>query len=677
VSGAPEDLTKAEARERLEELRAEIDDHDHRYYVKDDPVIADAEYDELMEELEALEDEHPDLVTADSPSQRVGGGVQNELGTLQHESPMLSLRSVSEEQLVRAFWDDCAARLDKTRLTMVAEPKFDGASVEVVWEQGRYRLAATRGDGETGEDVTENVRTIRQVPLRLRGGDDHSVPRKLIARGEVYMNKRDFAELNEARSDEDQQGFANPRNAAAGSLRQLDPEVTAERPLSVYFWEIAPGSSHVPDTQWQCLELLDALGLPVNDEARHLRSADDAVAFYRDMQDRRGDLPYEIDGCVYKVNDLAGQRRLGTRSSNPRGALAWKFPPRRNTTRIERIEPYVGRTGRITPVAIVEPVRIGGVEVTHVSLHNPDEIDRHDVRVGDRVLIERAGDVIPHLVRVIDDARSGSERRYRLPDECPSCGGPISRPEDEADARCTNVACPAQRQARLKHFGSQGGLDIDGLGDALVAQLVDHDLVEDPADLFDLKHDDLVKLDRLADKSAENLLDAIERAGAQVTLPRLIFALGIPHVDKALADTLAAEFGSLGKLMQASVDDLTALDDVGQVMAEGIHDWCAQRGNRRLVKRLQSRGVDPRAEARGDRLDGVTLVITGTLQSMTREEAESAVRAQGGRVTDSVSGNTDYLVMGEDPGDAKRNDAEEHGTEVLGEDAFVKLLGKN
>jgi DNA ligase (NAD+) len=677
VSKDPEDLTKDEARERLDELREQIDHHDYRYYVKDDPVISDAEYDELMDELEALEEAYPDLVTEDSPTQRVGGGVQDELGTVEHESPMLSLRSVSEEERLRDFWEDCAKRLDKARLTMVAEPKFDGASVEVVWEQGRYRLATTRGDGETGEDVTENVRTIRQVPMRLRSGDDHSVPHKFIARGEVYMSKDDFAALNGARSDADERVFANPRNAAAGSLRQLDPRVTADRPLSVFFWQIAPGSSHVPDTQWQCLELLEALGLPVNDAARRLGSADDAVAFYQDMQEQRDELPYEIDGCVYKVNDLEDQRRLGTRASNPRGALAWKFPPQRKTTRIERIEPYVGRTGRITPVAIVEPVRIGGVEVTHVSLHNPDEIERHDVRVGDKVLIERAGDVIPHLVRVIDDERSGNERRYRLPGECPSCGGPVSRPEDEADARCTNVACPAQRKERLKHFGSQGGLDIDGLGDALVGQLVDEDLVEDPADLFDLGKDELVKLERLADKSAQNLLDAIERAGDEVTLPRLLFALGIPHVGKALADTLAAEFGSLDELMQAGVDDLTALDDVGEVLAEGIYDWCTQRDNRRLVKRLQSRGVDPRAESRGDRLEGVTLVITGSLDAMTREEAESAVRGQRGKVTDSVSGNTDYLVLGDDPGDTKRDDADEHGTRVIDEAEFLKLLGRD
>ena len=673
---AAKDLNKQEARNRAETLREKIHYHDHRYYVKDDPVISDAEYDELVEELEAIEEAFPDLVTPDSPTQRVGAEPQEELGTVEHETPMLSLRAVSEESEVRDFWEDCRRRLDKSRLSMVGEPKFDGLSIEVLWEDGRYRRAATRGDGRTGEDVTENVRTIRQVPMRLSPGDGASVPRRLVARGEVYMDKADFRALNEKQESAGNRVFANPRNAAAGSLRQLDPRITAARPLSVYFWEVGPTSSNRPDSHWRCLELLEQVGLPVNPQSRRLDSPDDAVAFFRDMDKQRESLPYEIDGCVFKVNDLDDQERLGTRANNPRGALAWKFPPQRKTARIRRIEPYVGRTGRLTPVAVLEPVHIAGVEVTHVSLHNQDEIDRGDIRVGDHVEVERAGDVIPHVVRVVTDRRSGDEKRYRLPDTCPSCGGEISRPEGEADARCTNVACPAQRKERLKHFGAKRALDIDGLGDALVDQLVDEGKVEDPADLFDLRPEDLTDLERIAHKSAENLVQAIDRARDKASLGRVIFALGIPHVGQAMADTLAAEFGSLQALVDADEKTLKSLEDVGPTMARAINDWCTNDDNRRLVQRLRERGLDPRAERAGSRLKGLTLVITGRLESMSRDDAEAAVRAQGGKVTDSVSSRTDYLVMGEDPGDTKRDQAEEHGTEVIDEKRFLKLIGK-
>ncbi len=669
-------MSKAEAEQRAEQLRDEIEHHNYRYYVLDDPEISDAEYDELKRGLQTIEDKYPDLVTPDSPTQRIGAEPQDEFGTVEHETPMLSLQSIQQEDEFLRFYERCCDELELRRPTLVAEPKYDGLSVELTYEQGRLSTAATRGDGQTGEDVTQNVKTIHEVLLRLQPrGDEVRVPRHLVVRGEIYMRKEEFEQLNRQQEETGGKTFANPRNAAAGSLRQLDPSVTADRPLRIFFWEVAPPSSHRPDSQWQCLRLMKELGLKTNPLAELIRSVDDALDYHSRMAERREQLDYEIDGCVFKVNLIEHQERLGTRAASPRWAVAWKFEPRRKTTTIKDIEAQVGRTGALTPVAKLQPVRIGGVEVSSVSLHNQDEIDRKDIRIGDTVLVKRAGDVIPHVVGVVKDRRSGEEKPYHLPPQCPVCGGQVSRAEGEAVTRCTNASCPAKIKEGIIHFGSKEALDIEGLGDKTVEQMVERGMVADFADLFDLTVEDVKQIDRMAEKSAHALVDAIESARREVILTRLIYGLGIPHVGKATAADLAREFGSLDGVADAEHQDIASMKGFGDTVASAITQWFDNERNRKLVRRLKKHGLDPRAETTGTRLEGFTFVFTGALDSMTRDEAQEAVRHQGGRATGSVSGETDYLVVGEQPGDAKLSGADEHGVETIEEDEFLRMLG--
>jgi len=677
IASRVEDMTKSEAKKRAEDLRDSIEYHNYRYYVLDDPEVSDAEYDELKAELKAIEDEYPDLITSDSPTQRIGAPPKEELGTVKHEASMLSLQAVQEEDEFRHFHETCKDEIGNSRVSLVSEPKYDGLSVELVYDNGSLETASTRGDGETGEDVTENVRTIHEVPLRLRESKGVATPRHLVVRGEVYMPKKEFEEFNRQQEEAGKKTFANPRNAAAGSLRQLDSNVTAERPLRIFFYEIAPPSSRRPHSQWACLELMKALGLKTNPKAQRFESVDKAVEWHNEMQSHRDDLPYEIDGCVYKVNNLDDHEKLGARAANPRWAIAWKFEPRRETTRIRDIEAYVGPTGTLTPVAILEPVNIGGVEVTHASLHNQDEIDRKDIRVGDHVLVERAGDVIPRVVRVIKQKRSGNEKKYHLPKKCPACGGEVVRSQGEAVARCTNTSCPAQLKEAIFHFGATGALDIDGLGEKLVDQLVDEEIVTDLADLFDLAKDDLVDLERIGEKNAENLVNAIASAKEKVTLPRLLYGLGIPHVGRATAGDLAAAFESLDDLANADEADLTDLEGISHTMASAIVQWFDNRKNRMLLRKLNKAGIHPKAQRKGSRLEGKTLVITGSLESMTRDEAKEAIRQQRGRASSSVSQKTDYLVAGSDPGQTKTSEAEEHDVETIDEMKFLKLIGRS
>lgn len=669
-------MSKNKAKKRAEELRQEIEHHNYRYYVLADPEISDAQYDKLKQELQELEEEFPDLITPDSPTQRVGAEPQEELGLVEHETPMLSLQSIQEEDEFRHFYETSCKDAGKQRISLVAEPKYDGVSVELIYDNGTLKSAATRGDGQTGEGITANIRTIHEVVLHLQPQKDQSVPRHLVVRGEVYMRKDEFREFNRDQEKKGHKTFANPRNAAAGSLRQLDPNVTARRPLHIFFWEVAPSSSNRPDSHWQCIQMMENLGLKINPAVQRFDGVDEAAKWYQQMAEQRDDLPYEIDGCVFKVNNLVDQKKLGTRASNPRWAIAWKFPPRQETTKIKDIKASVGRTGKLTPVATLEPVHIGGVKITHVSLHNQDEIDRKDIRIGDHVFVERAGDVIPHVVRVVKDKRNGNEKKYHLPEECPVCGGEVVRPEGEADYRCTNASCPAQLKQRIIHLGSQQSLDIDGLGEKIVDQLVDKHLVKDIADIFDLTVDDLINLERMGKKNAQNLVDAIQKSKEKVTLPRLIFGLGIPHVGRALASDLALAFGSLDNLAQADQDDLMAVEGMGRTIASAIVHWFDNEKNQKLIKKLKDHGLDPQAERRGKRLEGKTLVLTGSLESMTRDEAQEAIRQQGGKATSSVSGNTDYLVAGSDPGQTKMQDAQEHDIEVIDEEEFLKLLGK-
>jgi DNA ligase (NAD+) len=668
-------MPKKEARKRAEALRDKLNRHNHLYYVRDDPEITDAEYDRLKKRLEEIESEYPDLITKDSPTQRVGAEPKSTMGTVQHEVPMLSLRAVQTEEEFRHFLDTVKKQLDRETVELVAEPKFDGLSIELVYESGSLTTAGTRGNGETGEDVLANIKTIPEIPLRLR--NNGATPRHLVVRGEVLMEKEEFKTFNRSQEEKGRKTFANPRNAAAGSLRQLDPKITAERPLHVFLYEIVTSSSDRPATHWECLQRLDEMGFRTSAISELVKSADRGVEWYNDLARRREELPFEIDGCVFKVNNLSAHMQLGTRASNPRWAIAWKFEALRETTRIKKIVVQVGRTGTLTPVAHLEPVNIGGVEVSRVTLHNQDEIDRKDIGIGDHVVIERAGDVIPHVVRVEKHKRSGKKKRYTLPATCPVCGSEVARVKGEAATRCVNSACPAQQKQRLKHFASKSALDIDGLGEKLIDQLVEKRKVVDAADLFDLNENDLKELDRVADKSAHNLVAAIHNAKRNVTLPRLIYGLGLPQVGEATAERLAARFGSMDKLMRASHADIVELEDFAERSAALVQEWLQNKKNKKLVNRLKKRGVDPRSQGVGNRLQGLTLVVTGSLQSMSRDEAKRAIRREGGRVTGSVSRATDYLVVGNNPGSRKIGDAEKHNAATVDEEGFIQMLGRD
>ncbi len=669
-------MTKQQARKRAEKLREQIQYHNYRYYVLDDPEISDAEYDELLEELKSIEAEWPGLVTPNSPTQRVGAEPREGFKTVRHETPMRSLLAIYTEDQMRNFDRTCREELGRKKVAMVGEPKYDGTSVELVYDDGALVTGSTRGDGQIGEEITANIRTIREVPLRLQR-DGVSVPKHLVVRGEVYMEKEEFEAFNRRAEQRGERTFANPRNAAAGSLRQLAPNVTARRPLRIFFWEIAASSSSRPGAHWKCLEAMRKMGLKTCELGRQFESVDEAIRWHHDLEQRRDELPYEVDGAVFKVDRLADHDELGVRAANPRWAVAYKFKPRQKATRIKEIKAQVGRTGAVTPVASLEPVQIGGVTVTNVSLHNQDEIDRKDIRLGDHVLVERAGDVIPHVVQVVKSRRTGHEKRYHLPRKCPVCGSGTVKPEGEAVTRCTNASCPAQLKERIQHFGSKRALDIDGLGEKIVDQLAGRGLVKSISDLFKLKQEDLEGLERMAAKSAANLVEAIE-GSKDVSLPRVVYGLGIPLVGRALADTLAAEFGSLDALAGADEERLLEVKDIGPAVASSIRQWFENERNQKLVRELKGQGIDPKMETggRGGPLEGTTVVVTGELESMSRDEANEAIRAAGGKASGSVSSKTDYLVVGANPGAGKTRGAERHEVRTIDEDEFLKLLGR-
>ncbi len=665
---------EAEAAEAAEQLREALRYHNYRYYVLDDPVVSDAEYDRLFQQLQRIEAAYPELETPDSPTHQVGGTVRDELGTAEHPTPMLSLKAVYDEDEVRNFDETCREELGRETVTYTAEPKFDGLAVELIYEDGRLVQGATRGDGETGEEITANVKTIKGVPLRLRD-DERPVPDRLVVRGEAYMRKDEFNAFNRRREEEGKKVFANPRNAAAGSLRQLDSNITARRPLRIFFYEIAADGRDF-DTHAAVLRVLPEWGLPVCTE--HIRRCDNidaALAHYEDLVVVRDDLPYEMDGLVIKVNDFAGHETLGVRDRDPRWAVAYKFPPRRATTSIEDIFVQVGRTGRITPVAVLAPVEVGGVEVTRASLHNQNEIDRKDIRIGDAVLIERAGDVIPQVVKVIEDERDGDEAPYHIPDTCPVCGAEVVLSDDKKQAFCTGgMTCPAQFRERLKHYASREATDIEGLGDKRAEQLIDAGLIQDISDLYEIEKDDLLALERYADKSAQNLLDEIE-ASLEQDLDRFLYALGIPLVGSATARLLAQHFASLDALMAADEATLTEIDDIGPEVAQSIAAFFADDDNRRVIDDLQDAGLalaNPYAADEAP-LEGLTFVFTGSLDDWTRSEVQRFVERHGANATSSVSGNTDYVVAGPGAG-SKRDDAEALGVPVLDESDFHALL---
>ncbi len=658
------------AEERIRELRAEIRHHDYLYYVKDAPEISDAAYDRLFAELKELEQRFPALRTADSPTQRVAGVALDKFPTVEHTVPLLSLDSSQDETAVRRF-DERLRRALGHEVAYVLEPKLDGASVELVYEEGLLVRASTRGDGQVGEGITENVRTIRAAPLRLRE-DRREAPEFLAVRGEVIMRVDAFEQLNERLLEEGREPFANPRNAAAGSLRQLDPQITAQRPLHLYAYDVLTVTGVLLASQWEALGALMDWGFPVSELRARAAGADEVVMYHAELRDRRDDLPFEIDGVVVKLDGLAARKQVGATSHHPRWAFAFKFPPRREITRVLAIVPSVGRTGVVTPVAMLRPVELGGVTVSRASLHNREEVERKDVREGDRVRVQRAGDVIPQVVERIDEPGRDRGKRFRLPSRCPSCDTPLI--ERGPFTLCPNsLECPAQLAGRIQHFASRNALDIEGLGEETSKQLVSEKLVHQLPDLFDLTADQLLPLEGFAAKSAQKLVDGIHRA-ATVELHRFLYALGIPEVGAAVAKDLAVHFGSIAALRAASGETLEAVRGVGPKMAGQIAGFFADEQNAAIVDCLLRKVTleGPRSEA-GVTLAGLKIVFTGSLTRFSRREAKELVESLGARVVSSVSGETDYVVCGDDPG-SKHDKARKLGVPVLTEGEFVDLL---
>ena len=662
---------------RAAQLRELLNYHSHRYHVLDEPDVPDAEYDRLYRELEVLEQEHPRLRTDDSPTLRVGDQPLDQFNEVRHSVAMLSLGNAFDEQEVRDFDRRVCERLEREQVDYTAEVKLDGLAVSLRYENGVLVRGATRGDGTRGEDVTRNVRTIRNIPLRLKGGADLAV---VEVRGEIYMTQMAFAKLNQRQRQRGDKEYANPRNAAAGGLRQLDSSITAERGLSLCSYGLGETDGlSLPDSHFDILSLLGELGLPISPEMARLSGVDACLAYYAELANRRASLGYEIDGVVYKVDSSALQAELGQVSRAPRWALAHKFPAEEELTRLVGIDVQVGRTGALTPVARLEPVHVGGVTVTNATLHNQDEIDRKDVRIGDRVVVRRAGDVIPEVVRVVLAERAADAVAFRLPDKCPECGSDALRPEGEVVVRCTGgLYCPAQRRQAIRHFASRRAMDIEGLGDKLVEQLVEAGLVATVVDLYRLEFDALAALERMGKKSAENLLAALERS-RDVSLERLLYALGITDVGETTAATLAGYFSSLEALMAADEDALQEVPDVGPIVANEIMQFFSQAHNQEIIgeltKLLRVKLPQPRPE-QGTQLEGKTFVLTGTLDTLTRDQAKALIQLHGGKVTGGVSKKTSFVVAGADPG-SKLAKAESLGVAILDEPALRDLLNEN
>ncbi|MGH8251850.1 MAG: NAD-dependent DNA ligase LigA [Steroidobacteraceae bacterium] len=666
----------ANLRQRAQRLRAEIERHNYRYHVLDDPEVPDAEYDRLITQLRALEQDHPGLVVPESPTQRVGGAPVAAFAQVRHHKPMLSLDNAFERDEVVAFDRRVRERLETgDGIDYSCEPKLDGLAVSLTYRRGSLELAATRGDGSVGEDVTHNIRTIKSVPLRLAG---RGWPEVLDVRGEVFMSLAGFKEMNRRAAEKGEKVFVNPRNAAAGSLRQLDPRLAASRPLEIYFYGAAVVEGRdLPDRHSGILTQLRDWGLRTSPESRVVEGVAGLLAYYDEIGRRRGELPYQIDGVVYKVDLIKHQQALGFVARAPRWSIAHKFPADEEMTRVRAVEWQVGRTGALTPVARLEPVFVGGATVSNATLHNIDELQRKDVRIGDTVILRRAGDVIPEVVRVMLNKRPADTSPLRLPEKCPVCGSDVEKAEGEAVARCTGaLVCPAQLKESLRHFASRRALDIDGLGTKLIDQLVDEKRVKDPADLYRLSKEDLGNLERMGEKSASKLLEAIGRS-KQTSFARFLFALGIRDVGEATAEALARHFCTVDALRGATVEEIEEVPDIGPVTAAHVHAFMAEKRNATVIEELVELGIDwpkiKKAAAAGSSLSGKTLVLTGKLSTISRDEAGDLIRKLGGKVAGSVSKNTDYVVVGENTG-SKLRKATELDIKILDEDEFLRLV---
>jgi DNA ligase (NAD+) len=662
------------AKKQIAELRERLSYHSYRYYALDSPEISDAEYDRMMVELRRLEEQYPELITPESPTQRVGAAPLAEFDTVEHPKPLLSLANVFSDDELLAWHKRISNLVPNQAMDFICELKMDGLAVALTYVDGKLTTGATRGDGFRGEDITQNLRTIKSIPLTV----PKQAPRKFEVRGEVYLSKAGFAKLNRERAEEDMPLFANPRNAAAGSLRQLDPRVTAKRPLDIYIYALGyidDTSVSAPATHWKTMEYLKSLGFRINPLSAKAAGISEAAEYYKRWLDKRDKLEFEADGVVIKVNSLELQEALGAVGHDPRWAVAYKFPSMQATTKLLDIGINVGRTGSLNPYAILEPVSVGGVTIKRATLHNEDDISRKDLRIGDTVIIQRAGEVIPEIVAPVISKRTGEEKVFVMPDRCPVCGSEVFKPEGEAIARCTNASCPAQLQRLLAHFVSRNAMDIDGIGEKIAAALIANGLVKDAADLYSLTREQLLTMDGVEEKSAGNLLAAIDESKER-PLGRLIFALGIRHVGAEIADILANHFGNIDALSQATGEELTQIPAIGPKIAESIVAFFQKEGNRSIIERLEQAGVA--LKERGDEqkdlpLKGQQFVLTGTLASFTRNDAEARIKALGGGIGSGVSKKTTFVVAGTDPG-SKIEKARKLGVKIISEDEFIKLI---
>jgi DNA ligase (NAD+) len=667
VSQSP---SREQAAQRIKKLREEITYHERKYYVDNDPQISDAEFDKLVRELQDIEGRFPDLITPESPTQRVGEKPAEGFPTVTHSLPMLSLDNCFSVEELRDFEERIRRLLPEEKIEYVAELKIDGLSISVLYRKGKFSQAVTRGDGLRGDDVTSNVKTIHSLPLAI------SDQRNIEVRGEVFLPFASFRKINRAQEDQGRPVFANPRNAAAGSIRLLDPKEVGRRQLDVFVYYLYANEREMP-TQWECLGKLRELGFKTNPHSRYCRTLQEVIDFWEEWREKRDELDYDVDGIVIKVNSAEQRADLGTTAKSPRWAISFKFPARQATTRIREIRVQVGRTGALTPVAVLEPVKLSGTTITRSTLHNEDEIERKDIRVGDWVLIERSGDVIPRVVAPMKERRTGREKKFVFPKRCPICGSAAFRPEGEVISRCTNPSCPAKLRESLLHFSWRRAMNIEGLGEALVDQLIEKKLVRAIPDIYSLRYDDLVSLERMGPKSSQNLLAEIENSKKR-DLSAFLFALGIRHVGERLARTLAGHFGTLDALAAASTEDLIQVEDIGPTVAESIVFFFGQPENTAFLQRLKEAGLDFKSEARKGgpkHLAGKTFVLTGTLAKWGRDEAKERIERRGGKVTSAVSSKTDYLVAGESPG-SKLSNARGLGIAILNEQEFLKLIGE-
>jgi len=660
-------MNKKEAEKKIKKLREELNYHNYKYYVENSPVISDYEYDQLLKKLEKLESEYPDLISPDSPTQRVGEKPVDEFETVEHKVPMLSLDNTYTFEELHDF--DERVKKNAGEVEYVVDPKIDGAGVALLYKNGRFERGATRGDGIRGDDITQNLKTIYSIPLKLR--DDTF--KNIEVRGEVYMPIDGFKKYNKGREKKGEPVFANPRNAAAGSLRQLDPKIVADRPLDIFIHYLSDSDKNF-ETHKQAMDALKKAGFRINPLIKKVKDIDEAIKYCNELEKKRDSLNYEIDGTVIKVNSFEKQKKLGATTKNPRWAISYKFAAKQSTTKIEDIDIQVGRTGAITPVAILEPVQVGGVTVSRATLHNFDELKRKDIRIGDHVLVERSGDVIPQVVKSIKEKRTGKEKQKRIPKKCPICKTEVVRPEGEVAVRCPNKQCPARLKWRLIYYSSRDAMDIDHLGESTIDKLLDEQLIDDIADLYTLKKDDILKLEGFKEKSAENLLDSIEKSKNQ-SLSRLIYGLGIRHVGKYASQLLASKYNSIEELSKANEEELKNIDGLGDKSAESIATFFATNENKNLIDRLEKNGVKTKKEKTKEKLplEGKTFVFTGGLIKYSRSDASEIIQKKGGIVKSSIAKDIDYVVVGKDPG-SKYDKAKKLELNIINEEELQKLM---